>query len=74
MFSRALQMSLGIPRHSDFKRRCSQLTHALFFDPDGTLLNVKSKYDKFKHFFSNDEELGAAMAMALDESKAAREL
>jgi len=47
---------------------------ALFFDPDGTLLSVKSKYDKFKHFFSNDEELGSAMAMALDESKAAREL
>lgn len=55
-------------------REANYVPQALFFDVDGTLMDVKSKYDKFQHFFSSDEELGAAMATALDMSKSAGEL
>jgi len=46
----------------------------LFFDVDGTLLDVKSPHEEYKHFFSDDAEMGAGMSMALDASKAAGEL
>lgn len=46
----------------------------LFFDVDGTLLDVKNKYPKYKHFFATDEEVGTGMALALDASKAVGEL
>jgi len=46
----------------------------LFFDVDGSLMDVNSKYPEYKHFFSSDSELGAGMASALDASKAVGEL
>jgi len=46
----------------------------LFFDVDGTLMDVNSKSPEYKHFFSSDKELGVAMAAALDASKAVGEL
>jgi len=46
----------------------------LFFDVDGSLMDVNSKSPEYKHFFSSDSELGAGMAAALDASKAVGEL
>lgn len=46
----------------------------LFFDADGSLLDVKGPREEYKHFFSSDSDMGSAMAMALDASKTAGEL
>lgn len=46
----------------------------LFFDVDGSLMDVKSKHEKYKNYYSDDAALGAGMALALDTSKAVGEL
>jgi len=46
----------------------------LFFDVDGTLMDVNSPSAEYKHFFSSDKDLGVGMAAALDASKAVGEL
>jgi len=46
----------------------------LFFDVDGTLMDVSSKNAEYKHFFVSDKDLSVGMAAALDASKAVGEL
>lgn len=46
----------------------------LFFDTDGTLLDVKGPHAEYKYFYSDETEMASGMSMALDASKAAGEL
>jgi thiol-disulfide isomerase/thioredoxin len=47
---------------------------ALFFDTDGSLLELHSPYPKYKHFFDSDDTLSDAMSKALDASHKVGEL
>lgn len=46
----------------------------LFFDVDGSLMDVKGPYAAYSNFYSSDKELANGMAAALDASKSVGEL